>query len=75
VAWDLLLLTKLEVLGALDGDLALGLALSTLHTQHDLLSSLSLLVENWLGLSAVSHLLVVVDSVMYLKALLFSTSD
>ena len=42
MAGDLLLLTELEVLGALNGDLALGLALLALHTQHNLLSSLGL---------------------------------
>ena len=43
MAGNLLLLAKLEVLGALDCDLCLSLAFGALHTQHDLLGSLSLI--------------------------------
>lgn len=41
-AGDLLLLTQLEVLGALQAQLLLGLALLALQPQHDLLGGLSL---------------------------------
>ena len=56
----LLLLSELEVLGALDGELLLGLALLALHPQHDLPRRLGLLVEHGLGLAAEAHLLGVV---------------
>jgi hypothetical protein len=42
VAGGSLLLAELEVLGALDADLALGLAVLALHTKDDLLGGLGL---------------------------------
>jgi hypothetical protein len=55
---------ELDVLGALDGAKALGLALlvRALNAQHDLLGGLGLLVENGLRLSTESRLLSVVTT-------------
>merc|ERR1719453_2835697 len=53
---------QLEMLGALDGLHALGLALGALELQHDFLGSLGLLVEDRLGLSAEACLLLVVTA-------------
>ena len=57
-----LLLAKLEVLGALECQLHLGLALLALETDDDLLGGLRLLVEDGLGLPAEALLLVVVSA-------------
>lgn len=57
-----LLATQLEVLGTLQAKLSLGLALNALQTKNNLLSGLSLLVENGLGLSTVTFLFTVVSS-------------
>ena len=61
-ASDLLLLAQLEVLGALDAQLLLRLALLALQSQRDLLGGFGLLVEDGLCLSTESHLLVVVSA-------------
>lgn len=58
----LLVTTQLEVLTTLQGQLSLGLANNTLQTQDNLLGSLSLLVEDWLGLTTVTGLLTVVTT-------------
>jgi hypothetical protein len=50
------------VLAALQGELLLGLALSALKTQDNLLGGLSLLVEDGLGLTTVTALLPVVTT-------------
>jgi hypothetical protein len=50
------------VLAALEGQLALGLALNALQSQHNLLGRLSLLVEDRLGLTTVTGLLAVVSA-------------
>jgi len=62
VASGLLLGTELEVLSALQLDLGLVLAFFALQTQHNLLGRLSLLVEDRLGLTTVTHLLAVVTA-------------
>jgi hypothetical protein len=62
VAGGGLLLAKLEVLGALECQLHLGLALLALETDDDLLGGLRLLVEDGLGLPAEALLLVVVSA-------------
>jgi hypothetical protein len=49
------------VLGTLNAELLLGLALLAFHSQRNLLCGLRLLVENGLGLSAESSLLLVVS--------------
>lgn len=53
---------KLEVLATLEGELGLGLAVGALESQNDLLGGLSLLVEDWLGLTSVTRLLPVVTT-------------
>lgn len=50
------------MLASLQSQLQLGLALDALQSQHDLLGSLSLLVEDRLGLTTVTGLLAVVSS-------------
>lgn len=62
MAGCLLLLAQLEVLGALDDQLLLRLAVLALEAQGHLLGGLRLLVQNGLGLSAVPLLLSVVTS-------------
>ena len=57
-----LLLPQLKVLGALEAELLLGLALLALETDDDLPGGLGLLVEDGLGLATEAHLLVVVPS-------------
>lgn len=58
----LLVTTQLEVLTSLQRQLSLGLADNTLQSQDDLLGGLSLLVENWLGLTTETGLLSVISS-------------
>lgn len=58
----LLVTTELEVLASLQRQLELGLALDALQSQHDLLGSLGLLVEDGLGLTTITRLLAVVTS-------------
>ena len=53
---------KLEVLATLEGELGLGLAVGALESKDDLLGGLSLLVEDWLGLTSVTRLLSVVTT-------------
>lgn len=53
---------ELEVLASLQRQLELGLALDALQSQHDLLGSLGLLVEDGLGLTTITRLLAVVTS-------------
>jgi hypothetical protein len=53
---------KLEVLAALQRQLALGLALDTFQAQDNLLRGLRLLVEDGLGLTTVTALLAVVTA-------------
>ena len=48
---------QLKVLATLQGKLALGLALDALQSQHNLLGSLGLLVEDRLGLTTITGLL------------------
>ncbi len=62
MAGGLLLLTKLKVLAAFEGNLKLRLALLAFEAEHDLLRGLGLLVENGLRLASKSHLLPVVAS-------------
>ncbi len=62
VSAGVLLLAEFEGLAALDGELALGLALLALKTQGDLLCGLRLLVEHGLSLATVAHLLAVVTA-------------
>lgn len=50
------------MLAALQRQLQLGLALDALQSQHDLLGSLGLLVEDRLGLTTITALLSVVTS-------------
>lgn len=50
------------MLAALEGQLALGLALDALQSQDDLLGGLSLFVENRLGLTTITGLLAVVSA-------------
>lgn len=57
-----LLLSELEVLGPLEAELLLGLALLALQSDDHLPGGLGLLVEDGLGLAAEAHLLVVVPS-------------
>lgn len=58
----LLVTTQLKVLTSLQSQLGLGLADNTLQSQDNLLGGLSLLVEDWLGLTTVTALLTVVSS-------------
>jgi len=58
----LLVTTQLEVLTSLQSQLSLGLTVDTLQSQNNLLGGLSLLVENWLGLTTETGLLTVVSS-------------
>ena len=60
MAGGLLLLAQLEVLGALDDQLLLRLAVLALEAQCHLLGGFGLLVQDGLGLSAVPLLLSVV---------------
>ena len=53
---------ELEVLGALDGEHALALALGALELEDDLLGGLGLLAEDGLGLSTETGLLAVVST-------------
>ena len=53
---------ELEVLATLEGELSLGLAVGALKSQDDLLGGLSLLVEDWLGLTTITRLLSVVTT-------------
>jgi hypothetical protein len=48
---------ELEVLAALERELLLRLAVGAFHSQHDLLGSLRLLVENGLSLTTITGLL------------------
>jgi hypothetical protein len=50
------------VLAALQGQLALGLALDALQSQHNLLGGLGLLVEDGLGLTTITGLLAVITA-------------
>ncbi len=50
------------MLAALEGELGLGLAAGALKTKDDLLGSLGLLVEDWLGLTTVTRLLSIVTT-------------
>lgn len=61
-ALGLLVTANLEVLAALDALHGGALAVGALHPQHNLLGGLRLLVENGLGLTAVSGLLAVVTA-------------
>jgi len=61
----LLLVNKLEVLGALQGVVRLVLALDTLETEHNLLGGLGLLVEDRLGLATVTLLLAVIATLTW----------
>ena len=54
------------MLGTLNAELLLGLALLALHSQRNLLSGLRLLVENGLGLTSETSLLLVVSSLTLL---------
>jgi hypothetical protein len=56
------LLTEFKVLGSLDTQLLLRLALFAFHSQHNLTSSLGLFVKHWLGLSSESHLFAIVTT-------------
>ena len=56
----LLLTTELKVLAALQRQLVLLLAHTALHSQHNLLRGLGLLLEDGLGLATVALLLAVV---------------
>jgi hypothetical protein len=58
--WDVI--PQLEVLAALEGQLALGLALDALQSQDNLLGGLGLLVEDGLGLTTITGLLAVVTA-------------
>lgn len=58
----LLVTTELKVLTSLKRELHLSLADNTLESQDNLLGSLSLSVEDWLGLTTVTGLLPVVSS-------------
>ena len=58
----LLLRTEFEMLGPLDAQLLLGLALLTFHTEYNLTGSFGLLVEDRLCLTAETHLLRVVTT-------------
>jgi hypothetical protein len=53
---------QLEVLAALESQLALGLALDAFQSQHNLLGGLGLLVEDRLSLTTVTGLLAVVTA-------------
>lgn len=53
---------QLKVLATLQGQLALGLALDALQSQHNLLGGLGLLVEDGLGLTTITGLLAVVTT-------------
>lgn len=50
------------MLTSLQRKLSLGLALNTLQSQNNLLGGLSLLMEDWLGLTTVTGLLTVVTT-------------
>ena len=50
------------MLAALQGQLALGLALDALQSQHNLLGGLGLLVEDGLGLTTITGLLAVITA-------------
>ena len=50
------------MLATLEGELGLGLAVGALKSKDDLLGGLSLLVEDWLGLTSVTRLLSVVTT-------------
>ena len=67
VTGGLLLLAQLEVLGALDDQLLLRLAVLALQAQGHLLGGLGLLVQDGLGLSAVPLLLSVVTPLALYK--------
>jgi hypothetical protein len=58
----LLVATELKVLASLQGQLALGLALDALQPQDNLLGSLSLLVEDRLGLTTITALLAIITT-------------
>ena len=58
----LLVTTQLKVLAALQGQLALGLALDALQSQDNLLGGLGLLVEDGLGLTTITGLLAVITT-------------
>lgn len=58
----LLLTTQFEVLTSLQSQLSSGLASNTFQSQDDLLGGLSLLVENWLGLTTEPGLFTVITS-------------
>ena len=53
---------QLEVLASLQCQLCLGLASCALQSQHNLLGGLSLLVENWLGLTTITGLLAIITT-------------
>jgi len=67
VAGGLLLLTELEVLAALEGNLELRLAFLAFEAEHNLLRGLGLLVEHGLRLAAKSLLLPVVAALALSK--------
>ena len=50
------------MLASLDGDLLLGLAHSALHSEHDLLGGLGLLLEDGFGLTTETLLFSVITS-------------
>ena len=58
----LLLGSKFKVLGTLDAQLLLRLALLALQTKHNLTCRLGLLVKNWLCLSTKTHLFGIVTA-------------
>jgi hypothetical protein len=64
----LLLTTQFEVLASLKNNLVRKRALTTLELEDNLLSSLSLLVENGLGLTTITGLLTVVTALTYRKS-------
>ena len=57
-----LLLSEDESLGSLDDSETLGLRLGALELEHDLLGLLSLLLEDWLGLSTEALLFHIISS-------------
>merc|ERR1719356_1681839 len=63
MASGLLLVTKFEVLGTLDRQLLLALAGLAFQTKYNLLGGLSLLVEDRLGLTTETLLLVAVTTI------------
>lgn len=66
-AFRLLVTAKLEMLATLDSNLVLVFAGVAFETQHNLLGSLGLLVEDGLSLTTVSRLLTVVTTLSLCK--------